>query len=157
MSDEGDEKSVTVKAEPVTMEFTPNTAKVTLGFSAESIEERIENEEYGLAIVLCSTKLESVLSVAIRNHYNWDKDTFQNQGYHNKSLGSYLEECYTYGVLPEYERKLKDFENNHIVTVRNKFVHNHGYLEELEGDKDKQEEVVEIIEEVIDFIDDVEI
>ena len=131
----------------------------TAGFSSEIIRDRLEKDEpeYALALILTSTRLESILSLAIQRHFGWDFDTFEDNGYDDFALGKLLEKCMTYGALKQHQDELKKMQgNNQVVNLRNNLVHDYGYLAEVEDDTETQKEVADAIEYALEFIDDVE-
>lgn len=160
-NNEPDEKeSGTVKE--VTMHGTATgtgTAKLTFAFSAENIQQRLKNEERVVALVLTSTRLENIVSRAIRLHYGWSEEKFKEKKYHKKSLGSLLEECVEHGALKEHEDELNTLRSGEkqVVNLRNKLVHEYGYLRDVEEDEDVQQEVEDAVEEAIEFIETVEL
>lgn len=157
--DEGEE-SGTVKE--VTAHGTGTgtaTAKATVAFSAESIQKRLRNEERALALVLTSTRLENIVSRAIRLHYGWSEEKFKEKNYDKKSLGSLLEECVEHGALKEHEDELNTLRSGEkqVVSLRNDLVHEYGYLSNVEEDEDVQQEVEDAVGEAIEFIETVEL
>jgi hypothetical protein len=155
--EEGDSRTIFLpesKAEATTP--SPEIGKL---FPTDEIRDRLDNGEHAVALILTSTKLEVIISQAIRSHYSWNKAKFEGEGYDKYSLGALIEECVEYGALPEYEDKLNKMRSGErqVVSLRNNLVHDYGFLEEIERDEDTQQEVKDAIEKAIDFIESVDI
>ena len=128
-----------------------------LTFSADNIRERLTKEKHVLALILTATRLENIVSRAVCYHYDWSQEKFENEGYDKYSLGALMEECVEYGALPKHENELNQMRSGEreIVSLRNSLVHEYGYLDEIEKDEDLQDEVEDVIENAIDFIESV--
>lgn len=138
---------------------TSTKVKTTETFSAENIRKRLKNNEYALALVLASTRLEFILGKAIREHYSWDYGEFEKQGYDEYSLGKYMEECTQYGVLTKHHNDLNQMRTGDpsFVNLRNQVAHNYGYLKEIENSVDTQQEVEGVVKDAIQLIEEVDI
>lgn len=134
-------------------------AELKMGFSAGQIQEKLNDDEYPLALILTATRLESILGKSICQHYGWTPETFKDRGFADMSLGAYLEECTTSGVLKKYEDHLNTMRSGEkqIVELRNNLVHNYGYFRDVERNEDVQKEVKAAIEYAIEFIEDVKV
>lgn len=157
-SDSSDSEDNRISATATTTVTTSASATATVAFSADNIRERLEDDEYPLALVLTATRLENIVSQAVRRHYDWSQEKFENEGYDEYSLGALMQECVEYGALPEHERQLNRMRSGErkIVSLRNNLVHEYGYLGDIEEDEDLQEEVEDVIGDAIDFIESVE-
>lgn len=156
-SDDSNSEEVPLSANTT---ITHNTsATLAVNFSADNIRKRLENNKYPLALVLTATRLENIVSRAIRHHYGWSQEKFEDEGYDEYSLGKLMQECVEYGALPEHEDELNRMRSGEkkIVSLRNDLVHEYGYLNDLEENKDNQNKVEDAIEDAIDFIESVEI
>lgn len=158
-SENNESENKTVSAEAAVTASSAMTAEATVAFSADNIRDRLKKDEYALALVLTSTRLESIMSMIIRDHYNWDSGKFEKEGYDNYSLGRLIEECVKYGALPEYEDTLNKMRSGEmqIVILRNNLVHDYGFLSNVEADQDLQQEVEDAIEKTIELIESVEV
>lgn len=160
MTEDSDDSEGNVVEASVTMSAGASmSARATVAFSADNIRERLDNDEYALALILTATRLENIVSRAIRRHYNWSHEKFDNEGYEGYSLGALIQECVEYGALPEYENELNRMRSGEkqVVSLRNNLVHDYGYLDDIEEDEDLQQDVEKAIEEAIDFIEAVEL
>jgi uncharacterized protein YutE (UPF0331/DUF86 family) len=130
-----------------------------VGFSSENIREKLEDNEYALALILTSTRLENIVSQAIRDHNNWNTEKFEDEGYDEYTLGTLLEKCVECGTLSQYEKTLNKMRSGkkQVVSLRNDLVHEFGYLNDVQEDEDVQKEVEDAIDRVIEFIDQVTI
>lgn len=123
-------------------------------FSTANIQKKIDEGEYALALILTSTRLESILGQAIQNRVGITEGQFDNLGLDRKSLGSYVEMCESLSVLDVTSSKE---ELKEIVNLRNCLVHDYGYLEKLEEDSEERNIVKSAVETGIEFIEDTEI
>ncbi|WP_276281105.1 hypothetical protein [Halorussus caseinilyticus] len=135
------------------------SATLSRSFPVDTIRDRLEDNEYALSLILTSTRLETVISEAIRLHYGWDLEEFENEGYNSYSLGKLITECSKYGALQEHDEEINRIESNKnpIVNLRNNLVHDYGYLEKIEKDEETQKKVRNAIEDTLDFIEAVEL
>lgn len=158
MMEESDERKV-IEFSPLEVGVSIDDTVVISSYSTRDIRERLEDNEYVVALILTSAWLENIVGRAIRHHYGWNSEKFQKEGYHKMSLGSLLEECAEYGALKAHEEKLNKFRSGEkqIVSLRNNLVHEHGYLNDIEEGEDAQQEVEDAIEEVVEFIETVEV
>ncbi|WP_226005996.1 hypothetical protein [Natrinema salinisoli] len=145
-------KNVTVSAPAATAEATAvANASVTIGFSADNIRDRLENGTITEALVMTSTRLESVLSRAIADRYDITDEQFEKL-YGRESLGRYQDMTAVLGLFDEHQETLQD-----VVRYRKNLVHEYGYLETLDIDDDEREAAKAVIEDAITFIEQTEI
>lgn len=158
-SDGTDSEDNVVQLSATATVTTSASATVTVAFSADNIRERLEDDEYALALVLTATRLENIVSRAVRRHYEWSQEKFESEGYDEYSLGALMQECVEFGALPEHENELNRMRSGKrkIVSLRNNLVHEYGYLDDIEEDEDLQDEVEDAIENAIDFIESIEL
>jgi len=158
-SDDSESEDNVVQASATGVGTAIGTATATVAFSADNIRERLEDDEYALALVLTATRLENIVSKAVRHHYDWDQEQFESEGYDEYSLGKLMQECVDYGALPEHEDELNRMRSRkrQIVSLRNSLVHEYGYLNDIEGNEHIQDEVKDAINDAIGFIESVEI
>lgn len=125
---------------------------VAAAFSEDEIRKRLKNDEDALALVLTSTRLESILTKGLRDRLDADEEQFEVL-WGTETLGTYGHMCSQLEVFgSEFNQKVID----DIANLRNKLVHEFGYLRDLEEDEDLQEDVEVAVEEALDFIDSVE-
>ena len=129
------------------------SATATVAFSADNIRERLEDDEYALALVLTATRLENILTRGLQERLDIDKEQFENL-WGNASLGRYVHMCSELGV---FESKFNQESIKPVITLRNNLAHEYGYLDDIEEDGRLQDEVKDAIEDGIDFIESVEI
>lgn len=88
-----------------------------------------------------------------------NKGKIEDKEYDEYSIGALMQECVEYGALPKHEDELFRMrsEDRQIVSLRNNLVHEYGYLDDIEEDKDQRNEVKDAIKDAIDFIESVEI
>ena len=132
---------------------TSMTATATVAFSADNIRDRLDDDEYALALVLTATRLENVLTRGLRQRLDTNKEQFENL-WGNKTLGTYGQMCSQLGV---FEDEFKQHIIDDVAGLRNNLVHDYGYLDDIEEDEDLQDEVEDAIEDAIEFIESVEI
>lgn len=152
MSDEPGEEEGQKKLS-ASLEGTSNiSAKITAGYSAKDIQERLETDQIPLALILTSTRLEQVLGHAIANRYDISHDQFRKL-YGNRSLGRYQDMTAILDLFEEHQETLQD-----MVSYRNNLVHlePYGYLKQLEEDDAEREEVKETIIAAIELIEEAE-
>jgi hypothetical protein len=158
-TDDNDSEDDVVRASATVVGTSSVSATATVAFSADNIRERLEDDEYALALVLTATRLENIVSRAVRHHYDWNQEKFESEGYDKYSLGALMQECVEYGALSEHTDELNRMRSGKrkIVSLRNNLVHEYGYLDDIEEDEELQDEVEEAIENAIDFIESVKI
>jgi len=152
-SDDSDSDDNVVRVSAAGVATATGSATATVAFSADNIRERLEDDEYALALVLTATKLENILTRGLQERIGTDKDQFKNL-WGNASLGRYTHMCSVLGVFgDEFDQEtIKP-----VITLRNNLVHEYGYLDDIEKDESLQDEVKDAIEDVIDFIESVEV
>lgn len=131
---------------------TSGHAEATVLFSADNIRERLDNDEYALAVVLTSTRLENILSRGIKDTLDLNESEFKSL-FGNNGFGYYVQLCYRIGI---YEEELGKNEFDELSNIRNNIVHNYGYLSTLEDEQAEKRRVENAIDEAIDFIERVE-
>lgn len=128
-------------------------AKLTVAFSADNIREKLDDDEYALALILTSTRLENILTRGIKDKLDLTDDEFESL-WGRDTLGSYAQICGTLGV---YGQKFDQSAIDDVVSLRNDLVHDYGYLSTLEEEKAERQEVENAIDDAIDFIESVEL
>lgn len=152
-SDESRPRSVSDSGSITEAKATPLTAEVTVAFSADNIRGGLDKDEYALALVLTSTRLENILTRGIRQQFDIDEGPFEKL-WGRESLGTYCQMCVQLGV---FEDTFNQETIDNVANLRNNLVHEYGYLNNIEEDEDVQQEVQEAIEEAIAFIEQVEV
>lgn len=158
-SDDTDSEKTVVQESVTTTGTASITATATVAFSADNIRERLEEDEYALALVLTATRLENIVSQAVRCHYGWSREKFESEGYDEYSLGALMQECVEYDALPEHEDELNRMRSGErqIVSLRNNLVHEYGYLNNIEENKQLQYKIEDAINNAINFIESTEL
>ena len=158
-SDKDESESETATAQITSADADASGVEGRLDFSAADIRGRLDEDDLGQALVLTSTLLEVIMSSAIRKHYDWDWEKFEKKGYNGYSLGKLMEEAVEYGALGAHENTLNTMRTGErqLVSLRNNLVHEHGYLSDIEEEEDVQQEVKDVIEYAIEFIEEVEV
>ena len=152
-SDDSDSEDNVVRASATGVGTGSGSATATLAFSADNIRERLEDNEYALALVLTATRLESILTRGLQGRLDTDKEQFENL-WGNVSLGRYMSMCLELGVFKD---DLDQESIQPVITLRNNLAHEYGYLDDIEEDESLQEEVKDAIEDTIFFIESAEI
>lgn len=129
------------------------SATVTVAFSADNIRERLEEDEYALALVLTATRLENILTKGLQKRLDTNKEQFENI-WGNETLGRYTHMCSELGV---FEDEFDQEAIEQVVSLRNNLVHDYGYLDDIEEEDKLQQEVDDTIDDAIDFIESVEL
>lgn len=145
-----EDKEINVPSSKISLE-TKNP-EISIGFNAENIKERLEDEELHMALLICSTKLETMLTHLIQEEYGLNPEEFEELDLDKKTLGSYLKIA---------DNIVSDFELNQfkITECRNNLAHHYGYAEILEEKKDKEEvdKVKRAIKEALKFIENTDV
>jgi len=150
-SDDNDSEDNVVRVSATGVGTSSGSATVTVAFSADNIRERLEDDEYALALVLTATRLENILTRGLQERLDTDKKEFENL-WGNTSLGRYMHMCSELGVFGD------DFDQESIqpvIALRNNLAHEYGYLNDIEEDENLQDEVKAAIEDAINFIESV--
>ena len=131
---------------------TSINAEITIGYSIRDIQERLEDGQIALALILTSTRIEQVLGDAIMERYDISYEQFQKL-YGRRSLGRYQEMTAILDLFEQHQGTIGE-----IVSYRNDLVHFKpaGYVKQLDKKGAKREEVVETIEAAIEFIEETE-
>lgn len=145
MKDENKEKSY---APSVTDKYT---VRVLQEFSSEKIGEFMESNRYGIALLLASTKAESILFSRLRREFDIPGETFVEL-FKREGLNTYYEWCKKLDLVRDkYMSPIKKLNKE-----RNRLVHVDGYLQRLQEDREKRKEVKRILKRINNFIDDAE-
>ncbi|WP_217471940.1 hypothetical protein [Haloterrigena gelatinilytica] len=145
-------KNVTVTAPIAAAEATATAnASVTIGFSADNIQDRLEDGSVAEALVVTATRLESILGRAIADRYDIISEQFEKL-YGRKSLGRYQDMTAILGLFDQHQGTLQQ-----VANYRKDVVHEYGYIDELQIDDEEREEVKAVIEDAIAFIEQVEL
>lgn len=144
-SSEAEETNV-YKVASVDVEVSTETAVRV--FTSDGIRERLENDSLTVAVLLCATRAEKVLSEMLLNRYGITPQEF-NSMYGSQGLKTHFNKCNRLDLTdPNYREVLE-----RLAKKRNRLVHNDGYLTTLEEDADERQEVREIVEQTCDWIE----
>lgn len=152
-SEKDESTNKTVTGEVTMAGSSTMTAEATVAFSADNIRDRLEKDEYALALVLTSTRLENVLTRGLRQRLDTNKGQFEAL-WGDETVGTYGQMC---SQLDVFGNEFNQNTIDNVARLRNNLVHDYGYLSDIEEDEDLQQEVGDAIEGAIEFIESVEI
>lgn len=151
-SEEDHTRDVTIRANPATVEVSGGDASVKVGFSTQTIQNRLAADDHISALVLTSTRLENVLFRLIQSELGLSEDqTTSLVG--DASLGTYGKWCSI--LLDDFDQSVVD----DIAKYRNKLVHynpeeDHGYdyIGFIEDDPGERLNIEKAIKNAIELI-----
>lgn len=120
-------------------------------FESSEIKDKLESDEINLALLLASTKVELILAETVKMVVNLTDEQFEQVSFDRWSLGTYIENVKNLNRLSEAE--IKEYQLRKLVTKRNKLAHDDGYATTLEEDQEEIDEVAEIVEKAVEFVD----
>lgn len=148
---EDDSKDVTVSVPTAKAGARDVTPAVTIGFNVDDIQDRLDDGQIVEALVLTSTRLESLLGWAVADQYDITNEQFEKL-YGRESLGRYQDMAAVLDLFDQHQGTLQD-----VVRYRKKLVHDYGYLDDFKDDDDEREDLEAVIENTIVFIEQVEL
>lgn len=147
----GTTKDTTVSTPNTSAEASALEATAVVEFSADKIQDRLDDGKIAEALVVTATRLEKILIQALADRYDITVHQFEKL-FGNKSLERYQQMTAILGMFDQHQNTLDS-----VVEYRNKLAHDSGYLGDLQTDVDEREAIESVLKDAVEFIDQVEL
>ncbi|WGI17153.1 hypothetical protein [Methanonatronarchaeum sp. AMET-Sl] len=130
-----------------------NSVDVTKQFSTSTIQKFLNANQYAIALLLASTRVERILIEKIKKELNLSDENIEKVDLDKAGLGTYRKWC----------KRLYLIDEEHLTPTanlrdkRNKLVHEDGYLQKLKNQDEEKKAVANILNNIIEYIESEEI